>query len=121
LKKEDKMKKRLIFLIVAFALLTIASQCPAGGYFQYSTTNGRTTHHTYVDNRTGATYGGNSTQYGNTTHHNMPGYSGYSITTGNITMHTYIDRQTGAVTGGSSWRYGNTTYHYGSSPPHPYN
>jgi hypothetical protein len=114
------MKKILAFSIMTLAVLVIALQCPAGDYFQYSTTTGRTTLHTYVYNHTVATYGGNSVQNGNTTYHNMPGYYGYSTTTGNITMHTYIDRHTGAVTGGSSWRNGNTTYHYGSPPPHPY-
>lgn len=115
------MKKTIAFSIMTFAVFMIASECPAGDYFQYSTTNGRTTNHTYIDNRTGATYGGSSVRNGNTTYHNTPGYYGHSTTNGNITTHTYIDRRTGAVTGGSSWRNGNTTYHYGNPPPHPYN
>ena len=114
------MKNFLALFTTTLAFLMIASVCPAGDHLQYSTTNGGTTNHTYVDNRTGATYGGYSTQSGNTTYHNTPGYYGYSTTNGNITMHTYVDRRTGAVTGGSSWRNGNTTYHYGSPPPHPY-
>jgi hypothetical protein len=114
------MKQILIILVVFFASACFNSLCVAGDYFQYSTTNGRITNHTYVDNQSGATHGGSTTSYGNTHYHNTPNYSGSSITNGNITLHTYTDKRTGAVTGGSSWRYGNTTYYFGNPPPHPY-
>ena len=114
------MKRIFIFLIMIFSIAWFSSICAAGDYFQYSTTNGRITNHTYIDNQTGTTYGGNTIRYGNSSHHNTPRYYGSSTTIGNITIHTYVDRRTGAVTGGSSWKYGSTTYHYGNPPPHPY-